>query len=199
MSIKEPVPPKQPLFIPPDAPEPDPEIQDIPDPFMPKTIVDKDDYVGPYNLELTKRARGTQADDQKPKPKRKRGGQPGNHNRLVHGLYIQNSHVRNTNPIEKSALYDLSDHIKYVKDYMRFLFEKGLKAASIYESNDTMRSLSMASLSVCRLITTHNIYSSIPLPAEMMRFDDTEPTFDELMEEFKAQDPRMFKLINEEP
>jgi hypothetical protein len=33
----------------------------------------------------------------------------------------------------------------------------------------------------------------------MMHFDDTEPTFEELMEEIKAQDPRMFKLINEEP
>jgi hypothetical protein len=166
---------------------------------MPKTIVGKDDNIGPYNLSLTKRANETLGNNQKPKPKLKRGGQPGNHNQLVHGLYIQNSHVRNTNPIEKSALYDLSDHIKYIKDYMRFLYEKGLKAASIYETIDTMRSLSMASLGVCRLITTHNIYSSIPLPAEMMHFDDTESTFDELIEKIKAQDPRMFKLITEEP
>jgi hypothetical protein len=182
MSIKEPGPPIQPLFIPPDAPEPDPEITDIPDPFMPKSTAK---YEGKYESPPIKL-------------RKKRGAQPGNRNSLKHGLYIQSSHVRNTNPIEKAVLYDLSDSIKYAKDYMRFLYEMGLKTTSIYEANDTMRSLAISMVGLCRLINVHNRFSAIPLPAEMMHFDDTEPTFDELIEKLKAEDPRLFDLINEE-
>jgi hypothetical protein len=51
--------------------------------------------------------------DQKPEEtnKRKPGAPKGNTNALKHGLYVHHKRIRNTNPIEKAALYDLTEHI----------------------------------------------------------------------------------------
>jgi hypothetical protein len=41
---------------------------------------------------------------------RKKVGAPlGNTNAAKHGLYVHHKHIRNTSPIEKATLYDLTD------------------------------------------------------------------------------------------
>jgi hypothetical protein len=63
--------------------------------------------------------------------KEKKGGQPGNSNALKHGLYVHHKRIRNINPIEKAALYDLTEHIRYMKDYLKHLYELGSKSTNL--------------------------------------------------------------------
>ena len=109
--------------------------------------------------------------------KRKKGAQPGNTNALKNGLYIHHKHVHNINPIEKAALYNLTDHIKYLKDYLAYLYEVGKKQNDIYLINDTARSLAVISIALGRLIHVHELHSAEPLPPDLLGIDYYDPDY----------------------
>jgi len=105
------------------------------------------------------------------KNKRKRGAQKGNTNALKHGLYVHHMRIRNTTPIEKAALYDLTDHIQHLKEYLLRLYEIGMKSTDLEEINNTTRSLAVGYIALGRLIHIHDDYSSIPLPDDLLGVD----------------------------
>lgn len=103
-----------------------------------------------------------------PQPsRRKRGGQPGNLNALKHGLYIDGYRLKNTTPLERAQLFDLNELIENIKSYMQFTYDYGIRSKNMGEINETMRSLSLAAMSLTRLISTHNQFISTPLPPDM--------------------------------
>ena len=100
-------------------------------------------------------------------PKRKRGGQPGNLNGLKHGLYIEGARIRNTTPLERAELFDIYNIINYIKDYIQHTYESGLLTKDLAEINETMRSLSLAGMSLTRLIAMHDQHVSTPIPSNI--------------------------------
>ncbi len=102
-----------------------------------------------------------------PVPKRNRGAQPGNLNALRHGLYLEGNRIRNTTPLERAELFDIANVINYIKDYIQFTWQAGRSAKELADINETMRSLSLAGLSLARLIAIHDQHISSPLPGNL--------------------------------
>lgn len=100
-------------------------------------------------------------------PKRKPGGQPGNLNAIRHGLYVQGNAIYNTNPIDRARLFDLNHAIEYLKDYIDTTYHNGKKLKNTLEINDTLRALSLASMAVTRLISSHHQFDVSFLPSEL--------------------------------
>jgi hypothetical protein len=98
--------------------------------------------------------------------KRRKGGQPGNLNAFKHGLYLEGSRVRNTTPLERAVLFDINHIITSIKSFIDFTYQNGLKSKDLAEINETMRSLSLAGMSLTRLISIHDQYISSPLPRD---------------------------------
>jgi hypothetical protein len=96
--------------------------------------------------------------------KRRPGGQPGNLNALKHGLYVQGSGIYNTNPVERAMLFDFNTALIHLKDFFDYTFENGFKKTSMSEINETLRTLSIASLAMVRIADfhDHHIYSGLP-------------------------------------
>ena len=99
--------------------------------------------------------------------KRIRGGQPGNHNALKHGLYVKGGWIKNTSAIELANLSDTNDIIIHYKQYMEHLFELGINSKDLNETNITLRSLALASEAL-----THLINSQIKNRAFMLADDE---------------------------
>ena len=113
------------------------------------------------------RPRKKQEDDSITAPgvaKRRPGGQPGNLNALKHGLYVQDSGIYNTNPVERAMLFDFNTALIHLKDFFDYTFENGLKKTSMTEINDTLRTLSIASMAMVRIadFQDHHIYTGLP-------------------------------------
>jgi len=106
--------------------------------------------------------------DQTSTPKRKRGAPPGNLNALKHGLYIEGRSIRNTTPIERAQLTDLIDIINHLKHYINATYEEGLKNKTIDQFNETLRSISIASSGLYRLINLHNQFQNTSLPSDFV-------------------------------
>jgi hypothetical protein len=85
---------------------------------------------------------------------RKKGGQPGNHNAIKHGLYIRQGYLSNLSPVDRAQLCDCKDIITHFKEYMEHLFTIGLQSKDLTEVNETLRSKSIASMALTRLIHT---------------------------------------------
>ena len=100
-------------------------------------------------------------------PKRKPGGQPGNLNAIRHGLYVEGNAIHNTNPIDRARLFDLNHAIQYLKDYIDTTYHNGKKLKNTIEINDTLRALSLASLAVTRLISSHQQMGVSFLPSDL--------------------------------
>lgn len=85
-------------------------------------------------------------------PKRKRGGQPGNHNRLRHGRYVarENLHILPSTP--EDHLTTLDHLIVAIKKTINHTYEVGLRSTDIHVVNRTLRSLSLAACGLCRLL-----------------------------------------------
>ncbi|MBA3073291.1 MAG: hypothetical protein FP831_06830 [Anaerolineae bacterium] len=103
-----------------------------------------------------------------PTPSKKRGAQPGNLNAVKHGLYIEGRTIRNTTPIERAQLTDLIDIINHLKHYINTTYEEGLKNKTIDQFNETLRSISIASTGLYRLINLHNQFQNTTLPADFV-------------------------------
>jgi YD repeat-containing protein len=123
---------------------------------------------------------------------RRRGGQPGNTNALKHGLYVHHRAIRNTTPVEKADLYDLTDHIQHMKDYLVHLYEIGMKSTELEEINNTARSLAVGYIALGRLIHIHDANSSISLPDDLLgvdfNADDYRPNL--------YQDPSLAEIVS---
>mgnify|MGYP000923022931 CR=1 FL=1 len=95
--------------------------------------------------------------------KRLRGGQPGNLNALKHGLYVRKTAIYNNTPIERAQLNDLNEVITHFKQYIEHLFQLGISSKDLQDVNFTLRSLSLASLALTRLVHTQEKHFSVNL------------------------------------
>ena len=95
---------------------------------------------------------------------RKRGAQPGNLNALKHGLYVNHGNVINLTPVERAQLCDLKDLITHFKQYMEHLYTVGMQSKDLAEINETLRSMSIASMALTRLINVQEDNYSFAVP-----------------------------------
>ncbi|MBA4385410.1 MAG: hypothetical protein C0410_11790 [Anaerolinea sp.] len=130
--------------------------------------------------------------DQTTTPKRKRGAPPGNLNALKHGLYIEGRSIRNTTPIERAQLTDLIDIINHLKHYINVTYEEGLKSKTIDQFNETLRSISIASSGLYRLINLHNQFQNTSLPSDFVVTKKT--TVMNLVEHYKNKTSSIIDL-----
>ena len=100
--------------------------------------------------------------------------------------------IRNTTPVEKAALYDLTDHIQHMKDYLLRLYEIGMKSTDLEEMNNTTRSLAVGYIALGRLIHVHDSHSSIPLPDDLLGVD----YYDENYRRDLYQDPTVADIVS---
>jgi hypothetical protein len=83
--------------------------------------------------------------------KRRKGGQPGNTNALKHGRYLAGYRFRNAAEVEVQPP-DINDLIERIKISIQHNFEIGIKADNLAESNQALRSISLAAIGLVRLI-----------------------------------------------
>ena len=83
--------------------------------------------------------------------KRRRRAQPGNTNALKHGRYLSGYRLRNAAAPEVSPP-DIDELIEKIKIAIQHNFEIGIQADNLAESNQVLRSLSLAAIGLARLI-----------------------------------------------
>ncbi len=83
--------------------------------------------------------------------KRRRGAQPGNTNALKHGRYLAGYRLRNAAALDVSPP-DIDELIERIRISIQHNFEIGLQADNLAESNQVLRSLSLAAIGLVRLI-----------------------------------------------
>jgi hypothetical protein len=89
--------------------------------------------------------------------KRKRGGQPGNNNAFKHGYYSKTFQTAEKTDLETTDSVHLTDEINMLRVFMRRVIEQSESADNLTESLYTLRTLSLASSTVNRLIKTQSI------------------------------------------
>jgi len=99
--------------------------------------------------------------------KRGRGAPKGNLNAMKHGLYMNNSYISNTTPIERARLCDLNNIIEHVKAYIDKAYQNGQTLKETSQINDTLKAISLASIALSRLLHTHNEYMYTSLPSDL--------------------------------
>ncbi len=87
--------------------------------------------------------------------KRPRGAQPGNLNALKHGFYTRRIHQRDLAGLEATDFKGLRDEIAVIRVYTRRLLELGNQSENLVEVAGVLRILCLASLTINRLIKTH--------------------------------------------
>jgi hypothetical protein len=92
-------------------------------------------------------------------PRRCRGAQPGNLNALKHGFYLSGGHRRSTVPLDRAQIPDINQLVRRLKDYMQVTYEAGIDSKNLAETNQTLRSLSIAAIALTRLIHMHELLS----------------------------------------
>ena len=85
---------------------------------------------------------------------RKRGAQPGNLNALKHGLYVHRDTPLIPNAEQRAQLSDMREYIVQLKSFMRHLYATGMQSTDPAEITRILRSLSLASIAITRLIHT---------------------------------------------
>ncbi|HCS39050.1 MAG TPA: hypothetical protein DIW44_05625 [Anaerolineaceae bacterium] len=111
--------------------------------------------------------------------KKRKGGQPGNHNALRHGRYIAKENIHFVHATEEDQLDTLDQLIIAVKKTMAHTYRVSLKAETTQEINQTMNSLSMAAIGLCRMLHMRDRITSPP------QFPDLGDEYHELLELFK--------------
>ena len=92
-------------------------------------------------------------------PKRKPGGQPGNSNALKHGFYAGQPLPAEVVPAQVDEVQGLHEEIAMLRIFMRRVMLQSDHPMDHRELLDTMRALSLASLSIARLLKVqHLIY-----------------------------------------
>ena len=83
--------------------------------------------------------------------KRKRGAQPGNTNALKHGRYLSGHRLRNAAAVDVHPP-DIDELIERIKISIQHNFEVGIQSDNLAESNQALRSISLAAIGLVRLI-----------------------------------------------
>lgn len=111
--------------------------------------------------------------------KKRKGGQPGNHNALRHGRYIakENIHFAHTTAVDQ--LDTLDQLIIAVKKTIEYTYRVGLKAETTQEINMTLNSLSLASIGLCRMLHMRDRLTNTP------QFPELGDEYKELLELFQ--------------
>jgi hypothetical protein len=91
------------------------------------------------------------------KPKRKPGAQPGNTNALKHGLHANQPLPSKIVPAEVDPASGLHEEIAMLRVFMRRVMLESDRPMDHRELLDTMRALSLASLSIARLLKVQHL------------------------------------------
>ena len=121
-----------------------------------------------------------------PKPKRRRGGQPGNLNAYKHGFYSRNFRLFEKNDLRKIANPDLAGEINALRVAIRRLIE--LSDANT-DTDTGIRLLSTLSLAFVRLASLLRSQSSINPSAYLEDSDPIGQILTEVRLELESQSP----------
>lgn len=113
--------------------------------------------------------------------KKHKGGQPGNHNALRHGRYIAKENIHFVHATAEDQLDTLDQLIIAVKKTIEYTYRVGLKAETTQEINQTMNSLSMAAIGLCRMLHMRDRLTNTNPP----QFSELGDEYKELLELFK--------------
>lgn len=114
--------------------------------------------------------------------KRKKGGQPGNHNALKHGRYIAKENLPISHYTADEQVTVIDHLIHAIKRQMMCTYEQGNKAQTLEATLKTMNTLSMAAIGLCRLLHLYNRMTSPSLINE--QFLNDQLFLDHLMASF---------------
>jgi len=87
-------------------------------------------------------------------PKRKRGGQPGNSNALKYGFYARKYKPADLLDIDACQFTGVKDEILMMRIYIRRVIELSNDIDNLPEAVNLLRVLSLASMSLTRLLKT---------------------------------------------
>ncbi len=99
----------------------------------------------------------TPSSSDSPKPHRRRGGQPGNHNALTHGFYSRYFTQVDVKDLGQYAFSGLDDEVALIRIYIRHLIELGSRPDSPYDPLTILRAICLASSSLTRLLKTQKL------------------------------------------
>jgi 2-hydroxychromene-2-carboxylate isomerase len=108
-----------------------------------------------------------------PRLRTRRGGQPGNHNALKHGLYLHRDTPLNPSAAERARLSDVREFIEQLKTYMHNLYISGIDSEDPDEIMQILSSLTQATMALTRLINTQG-WNHPPIDAESLRLLDRQ-------------------------
>jgi len=111
--------------------------------------------------------------------KKRKGGQPGNHNALRHGRYIAKENIHFVHATAVDQLDTLDQLIIAVKKTIEYTYRVGLKAETTQEINKTLNSLSLASIGLCRMLHMRDRLTNTP------QFPELGDEYKELLELFQ--------------
>jgi hypothetical protein len=94
--------------------------------------------------------------DSPSKPKR-RGAPAGNKNAIKHGFYARQFHQADLNDLDDNKVESLTDEIKLMRVFIRRVLESVDTRLTFPQSTELLRALSLASMSVNRLIRTQHL------------------------------------------
>jgi hypothetical protein len=100
------------------------------------------------------------------KSKRKRGAPCGNLNALKHGRYTREARARKPKPVPRSRFEDIDDHILYVRNFIRHVYDQGMQSASLDQNLHMLTSISLASIALIRLIKIRDLPPPSPRSAK---------------------------------
>ena len=95
-----------------------------------------------------------------PKPRRLRGAPLNNLNALKHGFYARKFRPADLVDLAESNFKGLEEEMTMLRVYMRSVIEKSPSAASLAESIEILRILSLASTSLTRMARTQKYLES---------------------------------------
>ena len=87
-------------------------------------------------------------------PHKRRGGQSGNQNALKHGFYSRQFKQQETTDLTRLQPTALQDEILMLRVFMRRIVELSSEAVTLSDNLEIVRVLSLATLSLTRLIRT---------------------------------------------
>ena len=133
--------------------------------------------------------KSTEIIDPSPQPEspaepKKRGAPFGNRNAYKHGIYVHNSRIWNTTPLEFVELADLKQQILALKQFMLTTYEVIKNTKDPQECNIGLRSLSIAGLSLARMIKSHEDNRAYMVPMAFEKDDGSDPSLSDLEKEY---------------
>jgi hypothetical protein len=123
-----------------------------------------------------------------PAPKRPRGAQPGNANAIKQGFYARQFRRAEIKDLQNLKTVELSDEISMLRVFMRRIVEKSNPDAPISEDIEILRVLSVAALSLSRLIRSQLVVTQSTFK------DSLDDILKEVWDDMKRKDPELAEL-----